>query len=112
MTSEEEIKLVGKPARDGCTRPMRCDAMRCRAVRKWKLAKGIRAELRRLLAPRKYGEHSHLLKSASEMGHCQAHIMRTKTAAAAAAAAAARGDGCFQEEEEEEEEVAKRYICE
>lgn len=74
---------------------MRCDAMPCGAVRKWKLAKGIRAELRRLLAPRKYGEHSHLLKSASEseMGHCQAHIMRTKTAAAAAAAA--RGDGCF-----------------
>jgi len=94
---------------------MRCDAMRCRAVRKWKLAKGIRAELRRLLAPRKYGEHSHLLKSASEIGHCQAHIMRTKTAAAAAA----RGDGCFQEEEEEEgeeeqqvAEVAKIYICE
>lgn len=92
VTSEEEIKLVGKPARDECTRPMRCDAMQCGAVRKWKLAKGIRAELRTLLAPRKYGEHSHLLKSASEMAHCQAHIMRTKTAAAAAAA---RGDGCF-----------------
>lgn len=31
MTSEEEIKLVGKPARDECTRPMRCDAMQCGA---------------------------------------------------------------------------------